>query len=204
MLILLPFLSATSCILRLPLTQAQTKHYQWLSRNLADNEFSSENKADIFQFSVWTKRRKHLLWSERQPSWDISSDAQRASSHGWVQCTELFGRLCRPGMWAASRGESNCALQDPPAHLSHAESACWLLGLLLHPVKLGHEGWTTSTSALQYAPWLGGISLALNKKCIIQGEWKGRKGDGGTKISALFIKLDQPREVWAYRGWKDL
>lgn len=160
MLILLPLLSVTSCIPRLPLMQARAKHYQWLSRKLADNEFSSENKADIFQFSVWTKRRKHLLWSECQPSWDISSDAQRAASHGWVLCIELFGRLCRPGLQVASRGEANCTLQGPSAHLSQAESACWLSGLLLHSVKLGQEGWITPTSALQDAQGCEGSPFA--------------------------------------------
>lgn len=67
-----PLLFATSCILGLLLMQAGARHYQWLSGKLADNDFSSKNKADIFQFSVWTKRRKHFIWRERQLSWGIS------------------------------------------------------------------------------------------------------------------------------------
>lgn len=49
--------------------QAGAKHYQWLSGKLADNEFSSENRVDIFQFSVWTKSREHFIWREPLPSW---------------------------------------------------------------------------------------------------------------------------------------
>lgn len=44
----LPLLFATHCILGLSLIQAGGRHYQWLSGKLADNEFSSENRADIF------------------------------------------------------------------------------------------------------------------------------------------------------------
>lgn len=159
-LILLPLLSATSCILRLPLMQAWAKHYQWLPRNLADNEFSSENKADIFQFSVWTKRRKHLLWSEGQPSWDISSDAQRASSHSGCCALSYLGACAGQACRLPAEEKQTVPCQDPPAHLGHAESACWLSGLLLHSMKLGHEGWTTSTSALQYAQGWGGSPFA--------------------------------------------
>lgn len=64
--------SAMCCILGLPLMQAGARHYQWLSGKLADNEFSSENRADIFQFSVWTKSREHFIWKELLPSWGLS------------------------------------------------------------------------------------------------------------------------------------
>lgn len=68
----LPLLFSTSCILGLPLMQAGARHYPWLPGKLADNEFSSENKADVFQFCVWTKRRKHFICRERQLCWGTS------------------------------------------------------------------------------------------------------------------------------------
>lgn len=58
---ILPLLFAMCCILELPWMQAGARHYQWLSGKLADNEFWSENRADIFQFSVWTKSREHFI-----------------------------------------------------------------------------------------------------------------------------------------------
>lgn len=69
---ILPLLFAMCCILGLPLMQAGARHYQWLSGKVADNEFSSENRADIFQFSVWTKSREHFIWKELLPSWGLS------------------------------------------------------------------------------------------------------------------------------------
>lgn len=95
-----------------------------------------------------------------------------------------------------------------PAGPSSTPQSCWISLLAVRAVTASSEAWTRRLDHLDLCSsvctGLGRISLCLNKKCIIQGEWKGRKGDGGTKISALFIKLDQPREVWAYRGWKDL
>lgn len=71
--VFLPLLSPTSSVLGLWLMQARAGHYQQLSGKLAGNEFSSENKADIFQFSVWPKRRKCSIWREYQLSWGTSS-----------------------------------------------------------------------------------------------------------------------------------
>lgn len=84
----------------------------------------------------------------------------------------------------------------------------WISLLAVRAVTAFSEAWTRR---LDYpdlcssgCTGLWRISLCLNKKCIIQGERKERKGDGRTKISALFIKLDQPWEMWASWGWKDL
>lgn len=117
--VFLPLLFTTSCILGLPVMQAGARHYQWLPGKLADNEFSSENKADIFQFCVWTKRRKHFICRECQLSWGISVTqfSGFASFGGSTLYRESFGSilpLCPSAGRALPRGHSTVSASCSP------------------------------------------------------------------------------------------
>lgn len=96
---ILLLLFAMCCILGLLLMQAGARHYQWLSGKLADHEFSSGNRADIFQFSVWTKSRAHFIWRESLPSWGSHPLGLAEAVQCWLR---LVTALCTRSSLGAS------------------------------------------------------------------------------------------------------